>query len=73
MGFTIGIPRSNTNRWFLGVCGGLAHYLDISPKLVRNFTLVAAVIIPGVSIWMVLIAYFALAFLMPNPDSATRF
>lgn len=27
--------RSRDNRWIAGVCGGLAEYFGISPKIVR--------------------------------------
>ena len=27
--------RSRRNKWFAGVCGGLAEYFGLSPKIVR--------------------------------------
>ena len=29
------LRRSRDNRWFAGVCGGLAEYFGVSPKIVR--------------------------------------
>ena len=56
--------RSKTNRKFLGVCGGIADYLDIDATVIR-LLLVFAVIFAGVG----LLAYFIAAFIMPvNPE-----
>lgn len=27
--------RSRSNKWFAGVCGGVANYFNIDPKFVR--------------------------------------
>lgn len=27
--------RSNNDRWFAGVCGGIAEYFDLDPTLIR--------------------------------------
>ena len=29
------LRRSRDTRWFAGVCGGLAEYFGVSPKIVR--------------------------------------
>ena len=29
------LRRSRDNRWIAGVCGGLAEYFGVSPKIVR--------------------------------------
>jgi phage shock protein C len=64
----LGIERSRDNRMLMGVCGGLAAHFGISPRLVRIFTAVAALIIPGVSFVMVAAAYIVLAILLPEED-----
>ena len=56
---------------FLGVCGGIAQHLGVSSKLVRFFTILLAVFLPGVSIWAVLIAYAVLGIVLPQ-DSTSR-
>jgi len=49
--------RSQTNRIFAGVCGGLGEYFGIDPVLIR----VLAVLIPGIG-WG---TYLICALLMP--------
>jgi phage shock protein C len=61
------LHRSEKNRIFLGVCGGLAEYFDIDPVLVR--IIAAVLLIPGV--FPVIIAYFILALIMPLESSVT--
>ncbi len=54
--------RSNTNRVFLGVCGGLGEYFNIDPVIVR----VIAVLL-GVFTWIIpaIIAYFIMGLVIP--------
>ena len=66
----IGLSRSRSNRMFLGVCGGIAQHLGVSSKLVRFFTILLAMFLPGVSIWAVLIAYVALGIVLPQNGSS---
>ena len=35
------LERSTNDRWLGGVCGGLAHYFDIDPIIVRLIFIVA--------------------------------
>ena len=65
----IGITRSRNNKMLLGVCGGIAEHFDVSSKLVRAATIGLAIFLPGVSIWMVLIAYIVLGVILPQDDS----
>lgn len=62
------LQRSRTNRLFMGVCGGIADYLDVDSAIVRiifvAITLFTA-IFPGI------ILYLACAFIMPREDDDT--
>lgn len=56
--------RATVDRKILGVCAGIAHYLDVDPNVVRLVTVVL-VFAAGLSLWVYLIA----ALLMPEtPD-----
>lgn len=62
------LARSRTDNRLLGVCGGIAHYLDLDPTLVR-----IAFVIGTIFFGPLLIAYFGLAFAMPKaPPSPSR-
>lgn len=55
--------RSRTNRILLGVCGGLAEYLDLDPTVVRVLYVIISIVsvaFPGI------FAYVILALIMPN-------
>lgn len=55
--------RSRTNRILLGVCGGLAEYLDLDPTVVRVLYVIISIVsvaFPGI------LAYVILALIMPN-------
>lgn len=55
--------RSRTNRILLGVCGGLAEYLDLDPTVVRVLYVILSIVsvaFPGI------LAYVILALIMPN-------
>ena len=55
--------RSNTNKVFAGVCGGLGEYFDLDPVVIRLFWLLIAIfsgIFPGV------IAYIFAILLIPR-------
>jgi len=56
-----------------GVCAGIAHQIGISTFLVRLFFLIAAAIIPGVSLVMMLALYVLLACVLPWDDEATTY
>jgi phage shock protein PspC (stress-responsive transcriptional regulator) len=53
--------RSTDQRMLAGVCGGLGKYFDLDPTLVR----IAFVVLALVSFGIGLIAYIALAIVMP--------
>lgn len=62
----IGIYRSRTDRWIRGVCGGIANKLGISSTWVRLGFVVAALIIPGVSLLTMIILYVLGGILLPE-------
>ncbi len=39
--------RSETNRWLLGICGGLGEYFDVDPTLIRVLFIVFALVFGG--------------------------
>lgn len=59
------LVKSSGNKMLFGVAGGLAEYLDLDPALVR-VGFVVLCFASGIG----LLAYTALAVLMPSPDKA---
>lgn len=49
--------RSNRNKVFAGVCGGLAEYFDIDPVIVRLIWIIGTLISFGLGIVAYLIAW----------------
>ena len=50
--------RSNTNRVFAGVCGGIAEYIDVDPTLIRVFYLALSIFsaaFPGLLLYILLV------------------
>ena len=62
----IGIRRSTTNRWIFGVCGGIAEQYGMNALAVRLGLIVLAVIIPGISVFPVILLYIAAGLLLPE-------
>lgn len=56
-----------TNRKLLGVCGGLARYLDVPPALVRVIYCIACLASP-----ILLLAYFILYWLLEDEERPDR-
>lgn len=56
------LTRSRTNKKLMGVCGGIAEYLNLDPTLVR-IAFVVGIIGSGASF---VLAYLGLAFVMPK-------
>jgi phage shock protein C len=48
------LMRSQANKRIAGVCGGIAEYFDIDPTLVRVAFVVAALVGPGVLLYVIL-------------------
>lgn len=65
----IGLYRSRYDRWIFGVCGGIAKKFQINATLVRLAVVLLALVVPGVSLIMVAIAYLALGILLPESDT----
>lgn len=58
------LTRSRTDKKFLGVCGGIAEYLNLDPTLVRIAFVIGVISSAG----PLIIAYFGLAFVMPKEE-----
>jgi phage shock protein C len=61
--------RSQHNRFFLGVCGGIGEYFGADPVIIRVIAILITIFtgfFPG------LIAYLILALIIPNESSATN-
>jgi len=56
------LMRSRTDKKLMGVCGGIAEYLNLDPTLVRIAFVVGVIGSGGPFV----LGYFALAFLMPK-------
>jgi phage shock protein PspC (stress-responsive transcriptional regulator) len=50
----------------MGVCGGIAYSLGWNANLVRAITVLAGIVIPGVSVFLVGVAYIVLGFVLPE-------
>lgn len=66
MTIDIGIYRSRNNRWIRGVCGGIANTLGIPSIWVRLGFVVAALVVPGVSLLTMIILYVVLGIILPE-------
>lgn len=60
--------RSRTNRMFLGVCGGIAEYLNLDPTIVRVMWAMLSLIPPTMPAGI--IGYLVLGFIIPEVPSA---
>jgi len=61
------LVRSQTDRMFLGVSGGLSSYLNIDPVIIRLAFVLTTLYAGGVG----LLVYLVLAMLMPD-EYATK-
>jgi phage shock protein C len=61
------LMRSRRDRWIYGVCGGIARRYGWSSTAVRLVTVLLAIFIPGPNI-AVILAYFLLAFVLPEVE-----
>jgi phage shock protein C len=62
------MKRARRDRWFMGICGGIAHTYGWNPNAVRLVTVVLAIAIPGPSVLASLLVYLALGVLVPESD-----
>jgi len=60
------LKRATHDRWFMGVCGGIAHEYGWDPKLVRIATIILAVALPGPGTTLAFMGYIALGILLPK-------
>lgn len=60
------LMRSQSNRMFLGVAGGLAEYFEIDPVLMRLLFVALGLASHG----QALLVYLLLAILMPQQEKA---
>lgn len=61
----MGIRRATRDRWFLGVCGGIAHTYGWNSNLLR-LILAAVVIFTAVGIIPAAIVYVILGLVLPE-------
>ncbi len=61
------LTRSRHDRKMYGVCGGIAERLGMDPTLVRIAFVIGTIASGG---WPFILAYFALAYVMPEPEDA---
>ncbi|MFA5877366.1 PspC domain-containing protein [Patescibacteria group bacterium] len=55
--------KSNTNKVFAGICGGLGEYFDIDPVLLRLIWVLVVIftgVVPGI------VAYIIATFIVPE-------
>ena len=64
------LRRSQVDRQVAGVCGGIAHYLDIDPVFVRVAWVVLS-IIPG-AIFLGVLAYLVAWLIVPEAEPGTE-
>jgi phage shock protein C len=62
------LKRATQDRWFMGVCGGIAHEYGWNPKMVRFATLVLAVALPGPGTALAFLSYIILGVVLPKSD-----
>ena len=62
----IGLTRSTSNRWIFGVCGGIAEKFGMNALAVRLGIAVLAVVIPGISVFPVIMLYILGGLLLPE-------
>lgn len=62
------LKRATRDRWFMGVCGGIAHEYGWRPTLVRFAVLVLAIALPGVGTTLAVLGYLVLGILLPKSE-----
>lgn len=67
-GFMGGLKRSKSDRWILGVCGGIGQATGVGGNWVRLAAVLLAVLLPGVGILVDVLVYIALGILLPESD-----
>lgn len=62
------LKRSRKDKWFMGVCGGVAEHYGMSAGMVRLITAVLTLAVPGISTSFFIILYIALGLMIPEDD-----
>ena len=65
--------RSRNKRMISGVCAGIANQIGLSTFWVRFFFIIAAAIVPGVSLISMLVLYVLMAVILPWDDEVNTF
>lgn len=60
------LKRSKSDRWFMGVCGGIARSMNVPAIWVRLGAIATAILIPGPGTLIVGGAYLALGYFLPE-------
>lgn len=63
-----GLKRSKSDRWIMGVCGGIANSTGVASIWVRIATVAAMILVPGPGTLIVGGAYVALGYFLPEAD-----
>ena len=64
----IDLKRATRDRWFMGVCGGIAHEYGWTPNMVRVATILLALVLPGPGTLLAPLAYVILGILLPKSE-----
>jgi phage shock protein PspC (stress-responsive transcriptional regulator) len=62
------LKRATQDRWFMGVCGGIAHEYGWNAKMVRFATILLALVLPGPGTLLVPLAYVILGTVLPKSE-----
>lgn len=60
------LKRSKSDRWFMGVCGGIARSMGVASIWVRLAAVAGVILIPGPGTLIVGGAYLALGYFLPE-------
>lgn len=67
------MTRSRNYKMISGVCSGIAKQIGIGTFWVRLFFVIAAAVIPGISLLMMLAFYVLLALVLPWDDDVKSY
>lgn len=67
------MTRSRNNKMISGVCSGIAKQIGIGTFWIRLFFVIAAAVIPGISLLMMLALYVLLALVLPWDDDVKSY
>lgn len=67
------MTRSRHNKMISGVCAGLAKQIGISAFWMRTLFVIAAAVVPGVSLIGMVAFYILMAVVLPWDEETARF